>query len=66
MMILCRNAERTSQIPVETFGTHLMLLSFRFLVRDFKYSEEAVTKQREDLAMADVTEKELWVTTLIL
>jgi V-type H+-transporting ATPase subunit C len=35
---------------------------FRFLVRDFKYSEEAFTKQREELAMANVTEKELWVT----
>ena len=30
-------------------------------MRDFVYSEEAISKQREELALNDVTEKELWV-----
>lgn len=33
----------------------------RFIVRDFAYSEDLVEKQREELAVADTTEKELWV-----
>ena len=33
----------------------------RFIVRDFVYSEDEIAKQREELEMADTTEKELWV-----
>jgi V-type H+-transporting ATPase subunit C len=36
-------------------------MAFRFIVRDFVYSEDAISKQQEELALADVTEKELWV-----
>jgi hypothetical protein len=46
-----------------SFGP-LTLFTDRFIVRDFVYSEELLAKQREDLAMADVTEKELWVSVL--
>jgi hypothetical protein len=43
---------------------HLFLsdcVSDRFIVRDFVYSEDEIAKQREELEMADTTEKELWV-----
>lgn len=33
----------------------------RFIVRDFVYSEDLVEHQKEELATADTTEKELWV-----
>jgi len=33
-------------------------------VRDFVYSEEKIAKEREELEVADATEKELWVTLL--
>jgi hypothetical protein len=33
----------------------------RFIVREFEFSEEQVEKQKEELAAADTTEKELWV-----
>ena len=33
----------------------------RFIVRDFVYSGDLIQKQREELAAADTTEKELWV-----
>jgi hypothetical protein len=39
-----------------------VLFSPRFIVRDFVYSEAQITKQREELDMADTTEKELWVS----
>jgi len=38
----------------------------KFIVRDFVYSEEVLAKQREELAMADITEKELWTELLRL
>lgn len=38
-----------------------MLKRHRFIVRDFAYSEEQIDKQREELEVADTTEKELWV-----
>lgn len=38
----------------------------KFIVRDFVYSEEQIAKQREDLDMADTTEKELWTELLRL
>jgi len=38
----------------------------KFLVRDFVYSEEGLAKQRQDLSMADTTEKELWTELLRL
>ena len=31
------------------------------MVRDFVFSEDELAKQREELEMADTTEKELWV-----
>ncbi|EKM60882.1 uncharacterized protein PHACADRAFT_156010 [Phanerochaete carnosa HHB-10118-sp] len=36
----------------------------KFVVRDFVYSEDQVEKQREELAAADTTEKELWTELL--
>lgn len=42
----------------------LDLTCTRFVVRDFVYSEDQVEKQREELAAADTTEKELWVSPL--
>ena len=33
----------------------------RYLVRDFQFSEDLVAREREELDMADTTEKELWV-----
>ena len=33
----------------------------RFIVRDFVFSEDLIVKQKEELAAADTTEKELWV-----
>ncbi|RDB28518.1 V-type proton ATPase subunit C 1 [Hypsizygus marmoreus] len=38
----------------------------KFIVRDFVYSEDELAKQREDLDMADTTEKELWTELLRL
>ena len=37
----------------------------RFIVRDFVYSEDLIEKQREELAAADTTEKELWVSLAV-
>lgn len=38
------------------------LTSFhRFMVRDFNFSEDLLSKEREELDTADTTEKELWV-----
>ena len=34
----------------------------KYIVRDFVYSGDEVTKQRSELENADVTEKELWVS----
>ena len=31
------------------------------MIREFTYSEEAIAKQRDELQVADTTEKELWV-----
>lgn len=31
------------------------------MVRDFNFSEDLLSKEREELDMADTTEKELWV-----
>ncbi|KAI6159556.1 ATPase V1 complex subunit C [Pisolithus thermaeus] len=36
----------------------------KFIVRDFVYSEESIAKEREDLSVADATEKELWTELL--
>ncbi|KAG5639322.1 hypothetical protein H0H81_004525 [Sphagnurus paluster] len=33
----------------------------KFIVRDFVYSEEELARHRQELATADITEKELWV-----
>lgn len=35
---------------------------YKFIVRDFVYSEEEVVRQRQELESADITEKELWVS----
>ncbi|GJE85935.1 ATPase V1 complex subunit C [Phanerochaete sordida] len=36
----------------------------KFIVRDFVFSEDLLEKQREELAAADTTEKELWTELL--
>ncbi|EIW86516.1 ATPase V1 complex subunit C [Coniophora puteana RWD-64-598 SS2] len=38
----------------------------KFIVRDFVFSEDEIVKQKEELAMADTTEKELWTELLRL
>jgi len=58
----CRNVERISQSTFKEIHGYISCPhNSRFIVRDFVYSEELLVKQREDMAMADVTEKELWV-----
>ncbi|KAL4068337.1 hypothetical protein V8B97DRAFT_2009003 [Scleroderma yunnanense] len=36
----------------------------KFIARDFVYSEERIAKEREELEVADATEKELWTELL--
>ncbi|KAG0038904.1 Vacuolar ATP synthase subunit C [Podila clonocystis] len=38
----------------------------RFIVRDFKYSEDAIEEQKRELQEMDASEKELWATILRL
>ncbi|KAI0067873.1 ATPase V1 complex subunit C [Artomyces pyxidatus] len=38
----------------------------KYVVRDFHFTEDQVTKEREELDMADTTEKELWTELLRL
>ncbi|KAF8980836.1 Vacuolar ATP synthase subunit C [Entomortierella lignicola] len=38
----------------------------RFIVRDFKYSEDAIAEQKRELQEMDASEKELWATILRL
>ncbi|KAF9897942.1 Vacuolar ATP synthase subunit C [Lobosporangium transversale] len=38
----------------------------RFIVRDFKYSPDAIEEQRRELEEVDASEKELWATILRL
>lgn len=38
---------------------------FRFIVREFVYSQDEAAKQQRELEIAAATEKELWVTPLI-
>jgi len=38
----------------------------KFIIRDFIYSDEEVAKQRQELDLADVTERELWTELLHL
>ncbi|KAH8835378.1 hypothetical protein DL96DRAFT_1573964 [Flagelloscypha sp. PMI_526] len=38
----------------------------KFILRDFTYSEEELNTQRQELEMADITEKELWTELLRL
>ena len=40
---------------------HELTAKDRFIFRDFVFSEDQIEKQREELAAADTTEKELWV-----
>src|SRR5882762_6948824 len=37
------------------------LMASRYIVRDFHYSEDQLSKEREEFKFADITEKELWV-----
>ncbi|KAE9410818.1 ATPase, V1 complex, subunit C [Gymnopus androsaceus JB14] len=37
----------------------------KFIIRDFVYSEEEMAKQRQELDLADVTERELWVCLVL-
>ena len=39
-----------------------LIVTSRYIVREFTFSEEAIDKQREELEAADTTEKELWVS----
>jgi V-type H+-transporting ATPase subunit C len=58
----CRENKLESP-AITVVGSCLIALFLpRFIVRDFVYSEEQITKQREELNMADTTEKELWVS----
>nr|VWO95113.1 N/A [Ganoderma boninense] len=38
----------------------------KFMIREFTFSEEAIAKQRDELQVADTTEKELWTELLQL
>jgi hypothetical protein len=36
--------------------------SLRYIIREYDFNEEEIEKQREELQMADLSEKELWVS----
>lgn len=38
------------------------MLTSRFIVRDFKWDDSALEKQKKELAELEVEEKELWVS----
>lgn len=59
-MNLCRNVEKTSASSLLPASRRYPNV-YRFIVRDFVYSEEEVEKQQHELSTADTTEKELWV-----
>lgn len=50
----------TGDRPPELIRPHVHSRS-RFIVRDFSYDEEAIEKQKTDLAELQSQEKELWV-----
>lgn len=56
----CR--EDKSDISMIRFLSSINNHDYRFIVRDFVYSETELVKQRRDLEMADTMEKELWVS----
>ena len=64
MMALFRGAGKTS----EFFSFHYSFFGVlhdlhRFIVRDFTFSEDEITKQQREFEVAGTTEKELWVRT---
>ena len=61
-MTLYRSVENTSYFVFPVFCLFYSSLGFRYIVRDFVYSEDILQKQREELATADTTERELWVS----
>jgi len=69
MMISSKSAEKTSKYTGlmywRNFLNSLLLLLDRFIVRDFVYSEDEISRQKQELEMAGTTEKELWVRMLL-
>ena len=62
MMTLFRKAGKISEprlYKLELY--HSEVICQRFIVRDFVYSEEEISKQQRELELAATTEKELWV-----
>lgn len=56
----CR--ERKFVFALELILSNFKLALLRFIVRDYQYSEDQIAKQQQELATADITEKELWVS----
>lgn len=61
-MTSSRNAESES-VSLDPAIVYVTESYFRFLVRDFTYSEEEIEKERQELENANATEKELWVSS---
>lgn len=65
-----RSCERTSasSLPLSPKITwaDVTRLPYRFILRDFTYSETQIKKQSQDLEVAETTERELWTELLRL
>lgn len=59
----CRENKYASAVHVP-LARPLTSVHPRFIVRDFEFSEDQIAKQKEELAAADTTEKELWTELL--
>ena len=65
MMALFRVAGKTSESFSFHYSSFFGVLHdlHRFIVRDFTFSEDEITKQQREFEVAGTTEKELWVRT---
>jgi hypothetical protein len=62
MTSLYRSVGKTSDLIFSVSRLLDLSMDFRYIVRDFVYSEDVLEKQRLELATADTTERELWVS----
>lgn len=53
---------RDNKYEVLLYSLYAPLIIPRYIVREFVYTDDGQTQQREELDAADITEKELWVT----
>jgi V-type H+-transporting ATPase subunit C len=63
----CREHKWVHLLNLCVYNIHeLIVYKSRFLAREFKFDEDAVQKQAEEMTQAEAEEKELWVRMLIL